>query len=271
MTYFAGRSAKESVPVILLHGLKGSRKDFAQDGGLASYLQRKLGCAVVVPDLRGHGDSKTMKNGKKTETLKAEKLQPRQFALMATQDLKAVKDFLWQKNNAGELNIDKLCLVGSEMGADVALDYALFDSIGYDQATAHYGHLKLGEFVKAVAMISPDWSFRGLNTKRALASPYVSGDIAMMILVGKGDPKYLSDAERYNSALEKTHSGPDEDKKETKTLWYGQLDTTLQGTKLLNEASLNAQKHIGLFLYYRIIKNPDATKWAWKERKLPHQ
>ena len=32
---------------------------------------------------------------------------------MVTQDMRAVKDFLWQKNNAGELNIDKLCVVGA--------------------------------------------------------------------------------------------------------------------------------------------------------------
>ena len=56
VTYYAGTKGKDSIPVILLHGygFLESRKDYA---GLAPYLQDELGCAVIVPDLRGHGDS----------------------------------------------------------------------------------------------------------------------------------------------------------------------------------------------------------------------
>ena len=52
--------------MILLHGFKGSRKDFTQKDGLAAFLQEKLGCAVIVPDLRGHGDSTRIKVGKES-------------------------------------------------------------------------------------------------------------------------------------------------------------------------------------------------------------
>ncbi len=44
---------KEAVPVIMLHQYKGSRADFKD---LAAMLQAK-GCAVLAPDLRGHGQS----------------------------------------------------------------------------------------------------------------------------------------------------------------------------------------------------------------------
>ena len=164
---------------------------------MALYLQEKLGCAVIVPDLRGHGGSTSVKVGRKTETLKAEKLQPRQFASMVTQDLLAVKNFVWEKNNEEELNIDKLCVVGVEMGASVALDFALFDSIGYEQQRVTVGPLQVGRFVKALVLISPDWAFRGLNTRKTLTSPVVRGDIPVMILVGKGNAKSLGDAERF--------------------------------------------------------------------------
>src|SRR4051812_12911603 len=53
-TYFAGTQGKESVPIIMLHGLGGKRNEFAD---LAKELQKTKGCAILCPDLRGHGDS----------------------------------------------------------------------------------------------------------------------------------------------------------------------------------------------------------------------
>ena len=82
-TYFPGTKGQESIPVILLHGFKGSRKDFTQEQGLAPFLQEKLGCAVIVPDLRGHGDSTKIKmSSKRTEDLKGKKLTPAQYPAM---------------------------------------------------------------------------------------------------------------------------------------------------------------------------------------------
>src|SRR3989304_4268313 len=55
-TFFPGMDGKESVPVILLHAWKEDRHDYLS---LAGYLQ-SFGHAVIVPDLRGHGDSRTL-------------------------------------------------------------------------------------------------------------------------------------------------------------------------------------------------------------------
>src|SRR5262249_2240725 len=70
---------KEAVPVILLHSFKGSRADFSD---LALVLQ-DAGCAVLVPDLRGHGQStrRTLPDGKDKE------IEP---ALMNKQDFEAM-------------------------------------------------------------------------------------------------------------------------------------------------------------------------------------
>jgi len=53
ITYFPGLKGKDSIPVVLLHMYRGSGTEFKT---LAPYLQR-LGHAVIVPDLRGHGGS----------------------------------------------------------------------------------------------------------------------------------------------------------------------------------------------------------------------
>ena len=56
-TYYPGIRGKETIPVVLLHMWKQSRNDYKD---LAPVLQA-IGCAVVVPDLRGHGDSTHLK------------------------------------------------------------------------------------------------------------------------------------------------------------------------------------------------------------------
>jgi len=138
-----------------------------------------------------------------------------------------------------------------------------------------------------MVLISPDYSFPGLNTKLALQCPDVQKNIPLMILVGgltkdaegnvdRAAVKANDDARRLNELFAKYHPEPEAEteaeKRMFKTLWFGHLDTTLQGTKLL-DAPL---KHpvaplIRQFLEYRLVKNPEAKKFVWKERKLPYQ
>ena len=269
LSYYAGNNGQESTPVLLLHGFRGSRKDFTKDNGLASYLQEKLGCAVIVPDLRGHGESTAVKGGK---PLKAETLQPRQFSLMTTQDLRAIKNFLWEKNNAKELNIDKLCVIGTEMGASLALIYAADDAQGYEQMMSAYGPLKLGQFVRLMVLISPDTSVRGLTTNinKALAMPVVKNSVPVMLLVGgKGNNSRLTDTERLFKIITRAR-GPVPEDADAVTVWYKKLDTSLQGIKLVDEESLRVPERIGKVLT-ALLKRLDAKKYAWKLRKAPHE
>jgi len=266
-TYFPGSEGKDSVPVVLLHMWKRSRNDYKE---LAPFLQRK-GYAVLVPDLRGHGDSTTISTGTKVETLDAAKMSARQFPLMVTQDMKAVKDFLWDRNNAKELNLDKLCVVGAEMGASVALQFALYDAVGYDNNRVWYGPLKLGEFVKGLVLISPKWSFRGLKLTPVFAHPKVRSNISVLIMVGEGNSKAVSDARRIHKIFKRYHPEPDPDQKtQQKTLFFGRMKTSLQGTKMLGEG-LNVEKFIAMFIDQRLVKSTESKKFTWKERKRPHQ
>jgi alpha-beta hydrolase superfamily lysophospholipase len=266
LTYYPGRKGRESIPVVLLHGWKESRAAYKD---LAPALQQ-LGYAVIVPDLRGHGESTRMKGGRKDETLDAAKMPPAQFGLMVAEDMKAIGEFLWLRNNAGELNLDKLCVVGAEMGASVAINFAKADAIAQDRNTIPRAEYKLGRFVKALVLISPELSFHGLPTRPAAVYPAVQSDISVLILVGRQDHKALQEATRIHGLFRSAHPEPTGDNKlDKQTLFFGKLDTKLQGTKLL-DPKFNLQGIIADFIFRRLVKSDESREWPWRERKFPH-
>jgi len=267
ITYYPSFKGKQAIPIVLLHGWKQSRNEYQE---LAPALQAH-GYAVIAPDLRGHGKSTRVKGARRDERLGAKTMAPTQFGRMVTQDMKAVKDFLWARNNEGELNIDKLCIVGADMGASVALDFAWYDAVGYDYRAVYYGPLKLGRFVKALVLISPEWSFRGLPLRRAAANPAVQSDISMLILAGKRDGKAMGEAKRIHDVFKRSHPEPTgDDKLDKQTLFLGGLDTSLQGTKLL-DPRFNLGGLIADFVDRRLLKSDESREWTWKERKYPHE
>jgi pimeloyl-ACP methyl ester carboxylesterase len=273
MTYYPGVKNKQNVPipVVLFHGWKQSRADYRR---LALVLQAQ-GYAVLVPDLRGHGDSKTFKGSEKK--LEVDRPSPKLSNQILNQDLRTIKEFLWKKNNEGELNIDKLCLVGAEMGASVALNFAMADAAEQDGNSVPSPNYKVGRFVKALVLISPTLSFAGLPVRPALQHPYVRHDIAMWIIVGADEPKSLDAAKRIHGMVEKSHPKPEEGSKVEQTLFFDKVDTKLQGTKLLdfkfgappNETTI--PDRIAVFIDGRLAKTDDAKDWTWHERKFPHE
>jgi len=275
LTYYASNKGKEAVPVVLLHGYRGSRKDF---GPLALYLQA-LGHAVVAPDLRGHGESLTRRIGTRTDTLDASRFTARDFEAMSKLDMIMVKEYLWTKHNAGELNLNRLCLVGAEMGASVAMDFAAYDAVGYLQGnppgSPMYGALQVGRFVKAMVLISPEWSFKGLTMTGPLNNPAVARNIPMLILVGGESSRLVADAERIHKLLSKNHPEPTEEDREKylakKTLFLGVLRTGMQGAKMLQDKKLGVEKHIARFIDLRLVNSDEAREWTWKELRKPHQ
>jgi pimeloyl-ACP methyl ester carboxylesterase len=272
-TYFPSGKGKESVVIVPLHMWKRSRKDYRD---LALELQSH-GWAVLTPDLRGHGDSTTLSLGGKTETLDAAKFSPQQFTLMAKYDMLAVKDYLWERHNAGEFNLNQLCLVGAEMGAAVAVNFSLYDATGYGEGSAPgspaYGTVQVGGFVKALVLLSPDWSFKGLPLKLPLANAAVC-ELSVMLFVGAETPKTLADSSRVYGILERYHPEPEGDNKlARKTLFRGRLHTSLQGTRLLDAKEFNVKNNIAEFIDLRLVHGPEANTngWRWKELKKPHQ
>ncbi len=287
LTYYPGTKGKETVPMVLLHMWKQSRNDYKD---FAPFLQT-MGYAVVVPDLRGHGESTHLKAARRDETLKAASMPPAQFGAMVTKDMKAVKDFLWERNNAGELNIDKLCVVGAEMGASVALNFTLADVWDQDRNRVIRSDYKLGRFVKALVLLSPEPSSHGLPLKAASANPVLQRDVAMMILVGKENSKALKCANQIYGLFERSHVELIGDEKIDKcNLFFLRVNTSLQGTKLLEpnmgvgielytraegakkfDSKVTVQELIADFIHRRLEKSEESRDWSWRERKVPHE
>ncbi len=117
-----------STPVILLHMFRRSRADW---DGFARWLQ-KNGYTVVVPDLRGHGQSSG----------NWEKFTDDDFNKM-TYDVAALKSML---ENQGA-DVKKLAIIGASIGANTAFNYAASDK---DVAT--------------VILLSPGLDFHGIST-----------------------------------------------------------------------------------------------------------
>jgi pimeloyl-ACP methyl ester carboxylesterase len=255
-TYYEGEKGKDTVPVILLHGLGGTRQDTA---GLALYLQEE-GHTVIAPDLRGHGDSKDVAGT--TEKLEAEEMPAAQFGRMcgAGGDLETVKAYLVERHNAGELNIEKLCVVGSDLGALVAVNWTIQDWSWPVLTTG-----KQGQDVMGLVLISPLWNYKGLRLEPAMRLPYMRTVIGFHVCVGAQDGEYLADARRFSKGVSRYRPEPSEDDEIPETVVFRELDTELQGWDLVNEDSLELKDSIAQFIHDRLYKLPI----VWRERKDP--
>lgn len=145
-TFYGQTEGSRAVPVVLLHDYKGSRNTF---DGLASYLQAN-GLAVIVPDLRGHGGSTRQQAFGATglRVLEASKLRKPDFLAMVQYDMEAVRKYLVDKNDEEMVNLNALCLIGAEMGATVAINWAAKDWLAPPLATK-----KQGQDVKALVLL----------------------------------------------------------------------------------------------------------------------
>jgi pimeloyl-ACP methyl ester carboxylesterase len=247
--YLGSTKGKKAVPVILLHGFQGSRKDYKE---LALFLQAQ-GHAVVVPDLRGHGASTKMVNGGAVNTSNVN------YEAMILQDLETVKGFLMAKNNNGELNIENLCVVGADMGATVAALWAAWDWHWPILTTG-----KQGQDVKALVLLSPKLTHRTLRITDALKSPAVQKNLSILIVVGGQTPAAVHEASSIHKMWLRYHPEPPEDRRrEDKDLFLQPVGSLLQGTKLVSVKGLNVDKLIDQFIEARIV----AKAYPWKNRK----
>jgi pimeloyl-ACP methyl ester carboxylesterase len=215
--------------------------------------------AVLVPDLRGHGRSTQRRNprfGEPDLEIKAEKMRRPEIEQM-WRDVEACKQFLMTKNNKGELNIEQLGVVGFEFGALLAVNWAAMD-----WSVRSLPAYKMGQDVKALALISPPRKFQGITTQKALNHPDVRARLSVLIVAGADDAGAMGDAKRMFNALEKYHT--DKNERDLVPYWP---QTSLQGVKLLNARGLRVPQTIAIFINERLVKKAD--QFSWTDRTGP--
>jgi hypothetical protein len=257
-TYYPGKLKKQAVPLIMLHGWEGTRADY---DGLAKYMQ-SLGHAVLCPDLRGHGQSNVRPGANAKPVEEPDDLTNNEIKSMVA-DIEGCKKFLREKNNAGDLNIEMLTVVGADFSCISALQWSALD-----WSVRNLPSYKQGEDVKLVVLLSPWQSFKGNSLNEALAHPAVKNRLNLVMIAGRGDSKGYAEAKKINTRLEnfRPEMKKNDVKNEDRSLFFFELDTNLSGTGLLNEA-LKVKFGVANIVKLRLSNKQD--EFAWAERKNP--
>lgn len=186
---------KEVAPFILVHDWTRSRQDLLM---MAKFLQSQ-GHAVLVPDLRGHGESVNVKNAK--VTLDHTKFRKNQIGL-AVRDIDQCKRFLQTKNNEGILNIDLLNVVAVGDSAHLAIAWSIAD-----WSWAPAGGVKQGQDVKSLILFSPTEKFAGSSLAKLQRSPLLSGKVGTplpMLVIWGGQADVAGSCRQFIDDLRKT-------------------------------------------------------------------
>ena len=260
--YAVAKDATPAATVILVHDLEGDHKSVEP---LALSLQ-ELGFAVVAPDLRGHGASTARSAGGRSESLDARTLRKNELEAISQAaggtvreqsavrgDIEAVRNWIKRKSDDGELDINRLCVVGSGAGAILVSMWTAADWAWPPIATGPQGRQ-----VRAVVLVSPVWATKGISVSTAMASDTLKHDIPLMVLGGGND----RDAERLFEQLRRQRPAgwfeqrpgkpPEKSPKLGKIadadLVFIELDSTLSADKLATDAAATAADRIKTFL-----------------------
>ena len=125
-------TGKVAIPFILLHDWEGSRADLEPFG---TYLQ-SLGNAVIIPDLRGHGESTSVAGVSKP--IDHSKFRKSDVA-SAMLDIERCKKYLVKRNNEGKLNIDLLSIVAVGHTSTLAAAWTIEDWAFQNQGSIKQG------------------------------------------------------------------------------------------------------------------------------------
>jgi pimeloyl-ACP methyl ester carboxylesterase len=263
-TYFRADEASKETPVIVMLADEGESRAvfdrFAKRLQSPKKDEKRPAFAILSVSLRGQGDStKQRLPGGGTREL-GDGLSRGVMTAMVYQDLEAVRGHLVDRNDDGELNLNRLVYMGVGMGAMVATNGAAMD---WSMPDLHAG--KQGKDVKALVLVSPPWKYKGLNMLKALRQPGVQSQVAAILMYGAEDKSAKTDAERIVKQLRQgrpKEDSPTDDSLPTVVDVPG--STPLQGTDWLKRGGARAEDLIIRFL----VQHAAEPDYPWSQRRL---
>lgn len=250
--YFPSDQKKAATTVILVHEWTGQASPYYK---LVSALN-EAGCAVLAPDYRGHGGSKSYVNlrGDKID-LDPSKMSRKDAEAVVAMDLEKAKGFLKTENNDGYLNLNALVVVGVGEGSVLGSLWAM-----RDWSFPSLGSVKQGQDVKALVLVSPEKQIKGLPLEPALNDINLL-QLPTMIIAGEGSPQ-ASEARRMASRIEakKKRVG----RGEVTGLTVKMLDSDLDHSELVNQVKEAIPAIVSFVTAEAKGSNP---KTPWIERK----
>jgi hypothetical protein len=189
----------------------------------------------------------------------ANRFQLQDYQSMVLYDMEAVRSFLVEQNDAGALNLNKLCVLGCGMGANVALLWT-----ARDWATPPLAVRKQGQDVKALVLLSPRWNYSGLILVDAMKFPPVQRELSIFLAYGARDRDVAKDGQTLRKIWARYHPEPPADQvQRLKSFYLVAEDTELQGSKLLRRKEIGPP--VVSFIEARLGRQPI----PWIQRKKP--
>ncbi|MBD54764.1 MAG: alpha/beta hydrolase [Rhodopirellula sp.] len=223
--YLPSNKGKAAKTVLLVHEWKGQASPY---GKLVSAL-RDAGCAVLVPDYRGHGGSREQLTSKGTKAeMDTSKMSKRDIENIVKYDLEKAKSFLKGENDSESLNLNAMVVIGVGEGCVMAAHWA-----ARDWKWPTVGRIKQGRDVKGLVFISPTKQAKGVPIDPIFSGRSVLVQLPIMVVSGTESPN-AEDAERIANRIEaskkKLQRGGD-----AKGFEYKRYNTALMNASLVKD------------------------------------
>ena len=256
--WFAGTKGKETVPMIMIHDWDSDRTKLT---ALARKLQQKEGYAVVVPDLRGHGDSLTVKG--MDDELDRKRFKKNEMASFF-EDIDACRRFLQEKNDAGELNLDMLAVLACGKMSIHAVNWCVSD-----WSWEPMNGVKQGQNVKSLFLISPRRRFKSLSMSQSLKTRLFSSKsnaLPLMICWGQENEDSDKEGQAIYKSLKKSRKEPEKFSWEKQTLFHVYYGSNMESGELLADHAKDIEMKIVSIIENKVLTYKDEL--PWQSRKV---
>jgi pimeloyl-ACP methyl ester carboxylesterase len=287
-TYYQSTKAGRDSPCVLMVNKYGSDRSKTDWINLAGLLQN-AGFAVLTFDLRGHGNSQQLsnpaefwgvsynRNGIRGGTSPTKKssisytdFKPNYLPFLVN-DLAAARKFLEQKNDAGELNVHSLFVIGAQEGADLGLlftaaEYRRIYRVGLTALQSNGTAYNAGEDIAAGVWLSmttrPGMPAGGPNFNLVnwiRSYPLMRDKTPMCFVYGEKDNRSKNDSDSVFKALTAPMNGRPEKHKLDKLQPI--RGTDLAGPALLGQPALNVPQDVLTFCQ-KVMTERRAIAWT---------